>query len=143
MMEYLDIWLILKYRDFPWFAQESRNVCLGLATNGFNPLGNMSNSYSMWLVILIPYNLPAWRHTKENFLMMSLLIRGPNDNAEHIWEQRDCSIKGLGKARRIVDFVRMYDVSVGHGVMRGVCCLLWPCVKPVRMFVRSCMFAVG
>lgn len=29
------------------FAQEPRNVRLGLATDGFNPFGNMSNSYSV------------------------------------------------------------------------------------------------
>ena len=41
-----------------WFAEESRNVRLGLASDGFNPFGNMSTSYSMWLVVLMPYNLP-------------------------------------------------------------------------------------
>uniref|UniRef100_A0A2N9GD45 DUF4218 domain-containing protein n=1 Tax=Fagus sylvatica TaxID=28930 RepID=A0A2N9GD45_FAGSY len=44
----------------PEFALEPRNVRLGLATDGFNPFGNMNNSYSMWPVILIPYNLPPW-----------------------------------------------------------------------------------
>ena len=38
----------------PRFAFEPHNVRLGLATDGFNPFGNMNNSYSMWLVILIP-----------------------------------------------------------------------------------------
>ena len=39
-------------KEFPLFSQDSRNVRLGLATYGFNPFGNMSNSYSMWPVIL-------------------------------------------------------------------------------------------
>lgn len=60
----------------PEFAQDPRNVRLGLATDGFNPFGNMSNSYSMWPVILIPYNLPPWLAMKEPFFMLSLLIPG-------------------------------------------------------------------
>ncbi|XP_039146815.1 uncharacterized protein LOC120284059 [Dioscorea cayenensis subsp. rotundata] len=31
--------------EFPWFAEDCRNVHLGLATNGFNPFGNMSSTY--------------------------------------------------------------------------------------------------
>ena len=45
-------------RQYPTFAAEPRNVHLGLATDGFNPFDNMSNSYSMWPVILVPYNMP-------------------------------------------------------------------------------------
>ena len=43
---------------FPWFSQDPRNVRLGLATDGFNPFGTMSISYSMWPVVLVPYNMP-------------------------------------------------------------------------------------
>ncbi|XP_028051875.1 uncharacterized protein LOC114256424 [Camellia sinensis] len=63
---------------YPEFAQETRNVRLGLATDGFNPFGNMSTSYNMWPVILMPYNLPPWRCMKAPFFMMSLLIPGRN-----------------------------------------------------------------
>ena len=42
----------------PSFEQEPRNVRFNLASDGFNPFGNMSISYSMWPVVLIPYNLP-------------------------------------------------------------------------------------
>lgn len=59
------------------FAKEPRNVRLGLASDGFNPFGNMSNSYSMWPVLLVPYNLPSWLHIKESYSMMALLIPGP------------------------------------------------------------------
>ena len=45
-------------KEFPQFASEPRNVRLGLASDGFNPFGNMSTAYSMWPVVLIPYNLP-------------------------------------------------------------------------------------
>ena len=56
------------------FAIESCSVRLWLATNGFNPFGNMNNNYSMWPVILIPYNLPPWLVMKESYFMLSLLI---------------------------------------------------------------------
>ena len=64
-------------KQYPDFAKDSRNVRLGLATDGFNPFGNMSNSYSMWPVILVPYNLPAYKFMRKEFLILSLLIPGP------------------------------------------------------------------
>ncbi|XP_062099915.1 uncharacterized protein LOC133805775 [Humulus lupulus] len=63
-------------RQFPDFAKESRNVRLGFATDGFNPFGDLSNSYSMRPVLLMPYNMPPWRSMKREFLMMALLILG-------------------------------------------------------------------
>jgi len=59
------------------FAQDSRNVRLGLASDGFNPFGNMSTSYSIWPVVLVPYNLPSWRCMKDPYMIMSLLIPRP------------------------------------------------------------------
>ena len=41
-----------------WFAQEPHNVRLDLVTDGFNPFGNMRTTYSIWPIILFPYNLP-------------------------------------------------------------------------------------
>jgi len=32
----------------PEFVDDPQNVRLGLATNGFNPFGNMSTSHSIW-----------------------------------------------------------------------------------------------
>ncbi|GJR93484.1 hypothetical protein Tco_0265658 [Tanacetum coccineum] len=43
---------------YPNFAAEPRNVQLGLAADGFNPFGNLIQSYNMWPVILTTYNLP-------------------------------------------------------------------------------------
>ena len=64
-------------KEFPLFSQDSHNVRLDLETDGFNPFGNMSNSYSMWPIILYPYNFPPWKCIKKEFSMMSLLIQGP------------------------------------------------------------------
>jgi hypothetical protein len=63
---------------YPGFMQDPRNVRLGLATDGFNPFGNMHNSYSMWPVVLVQYNMPPWKCMKEPFMLMSLLIPGPH-----------------------------------------------------------------
>jgi hypothetical protein len=40
------------------FSSNSRNVRLGLTSNGFNYFDNMSISHSTWPVMLVPYNLP-------------------------------------------------------------------------------------
>ncbi|XP_012847795.1 PREDICTED: uncharacterized protein LOC105967723 [Erythranthe guttata] len=71
-------------KQYPWFAQDPRNVRLGLATDGFNPFGNMNNSYSIWPMILVPYNLPPWLCMKEPYFIMSLLIPGPKSPGRDI-----------------------------------------------------------
>jgi len=49
----------------------------GLATDGFNPFGNMNTTYSMWPVLVRVYNLPPWSCTNASNCYMSLLILGP------------------------------------------------------------------
>lgn len=49
-------------RKYEWFANDPRNIRLGLATDGFNPFGKMNATYSMWPVFLVPYNFPPWLH---------------------------------------------------------------------------------
>ncbi|KAL7234601.1 hypothetical protein ACSBR1_018104 [Camellia fascicularis] len=58
------------------FAKDPYNVRLGLASDSFNSFGNMSNSYSIWSVFLVPYNIPPWKCMKDPFFMMPLLIPG-------------------------------------------------------------------
>ena len=47
---------------------------LGLTNDGFSPFGNMSTSYNMWPVVLMPYNLPQWRCMKDPYMLLSLFI---------------------------------------------------------------------
>jgi hypothetical protein len=61
----------------PEFATDPRNLMLGLATDGFNPFGSMSNLYSMWPVLVTPYNLPPWACTEQSNCILSLVIPGP------------------------------------------------------------------
>ncbi|GKA06812.1 hypothetical protein Tco_0686036 [Tanacetum coccineum] len=69
---------------YPDFAKEPRNVRLGLAADGFNPFGNLSQTYSMWPVILTTYNLPPWLCMKESNFMLTLLIPGPKSPGKDI-----------------------------------------------------------
>ncbi|KAJ9538671.1 hypothetical protein OSB04_031404 [Centaurea solstitialis] len=62
---------------FPSFPKDPCNVRLGLATDGFNPFGNLSSSYSMWRVFVVPYNLPPWKCMKDPYMFMLLLIPCP------------------------------------------------------------------
>ena len=63
---------------FPDLAQDPRNVRLGLENDRFNPFGMMSLSYSMWSVLLIPYNMFPYRCMAEGSYMMMLFIPGPD-----------------------------------------------------------------
>jgi hypothetical protein len=69
---------------YPQFAFDPRNVRLGLASDGFNPFGNMSTNYSTWPVMLVPYNLPPWMSMKQTSIMLSLIIPGPSSPGMNI-----------------------------------------------------------
>jgi len=107
------------------FASDSRNVRLGLASDGFNPFGNMSTTYSIWPVILAVYNLPPWKCMKSPNLLLSLLISGPTspgnkidvylqplvDDLKELWNERDISI--------------MYGITMDYKRFYHVCKLIW------------------
>nr|GEV83450.1 hypothetical protein [Tanacetum cinerariifolium] len=59
------------------FVKEHRNVRLWLVADGFNLFRNLSQSYSMWPVILTTYNTPPWICMKESSFMLTLLIHSP------------------------------------------------------------------
>ena len=63
-------------RSFPDFASECRNVRLGLATDGFNPTGDMNNSYSIWPVIAFPLNLPPNMCMRTEYNFLTMLVPG-------------------------------------------------------------------
>ncbi|XP_019082497.1 PREDICTED: uncharacterized protein LOC109125373 [Camelina sativa] len=63
---------------YPEFANEARNVYLGLCTDGFNPFGKSGRKYSLWPVIVTPYNLPPALCMKREFLFLTILVPGPN-----------------------------------------------------------------
>jgi hypothetical protein len=56
------------------FANDIRNVQLGLALDGVNPFGDLSSCHSTWLMTLLNYNLPLWLVTKHYFIILALII---------------------------------------------------------------------
>ena len=62
--------------QFPSFSADPRNVRLGLSSDGFNPYGNQNSEHSIWLVVLIPYNLPPWMCMKQSSFILSMIIPG-------------------------------------------------------------------
>jgi len=61
--------------SYPAFANEIRNVRLGLCTDGFNPFSNLT--YSCWLVFITPYNLPPSMCMRREYIFLALIIPGP------------------------------------------------------------------
>ena len=106
--------------QFPWFSQDPRNVRQGLATDGFNPFGTMSISYSMWPVVLVPYNMPPWRCMKEMFFNFSLLIPRPQAPS------KDIDVYPLIEELKELWHVgvQTFDVSTGEN-FRMHACVLW------------------
>ncbi|XP_042973519.1 uncharacterized protein LOC122305193 [Carya illinoinensis] len=70
--------------EHSWFAHDARNVRLRMASDGFNPFNNMAKPYSIWPVILVPYNLPPWLCMKDQFFMTSLIIPRPKSPGNDI-----------------------------------------------------------
>jgi hypothetical protein len=68
----------------PPFSAESRNVRLGLCTDGFNPFGSFAAPYSCWPVILTVYNLPPGMCMRPEFMFLSMVIPGPSSPGRNI-----------------------------------------------------------
>ena len=60
----------------PFFKDENRNVRLSLATDGFNPFGELCSTYLVWPFFVINNNLPPWMSIKREHTMLAMIIRG-------------------------------------------------------------------
>jgi len=47
-------------------AENAKNIRLGFETDGFDPFGHMSNSYSMWPIFVVVYYMVPWLFMKES-----------------------------------------------------------------------------
>ncbi|XP_021733288.1 uncharacterized protein LOC110700108 [Chenopodium quinoa] len=82
--DYSEAWKHLD-KEYPTFSAETRNVRLGLASDGFNPFGGLRSDYSIWPVVVVVYNLPPWMCMKQPHTILSLLIpgkSGPENNID-------------------------------------------------------------
>ena len=107
---------------YPSFAYELRNVYLGLCTDGFNPFGKHGRQYSLWPVIVTPYNLPPSLCMRREFLFLSILVPGP----EHPKRALDVFLQPLIYELQMLweHGVQAFDVSCQQNfVMRAV--LMW------------------
>ena len=98
-------------KEFDWFPKDARNIKLGIATDGFNPFGNMSASYSMWPVFVIPYNFPPWMCMDQSNFMMSLLIPGKYQPGKDFHVFMQPLIKDMIK---LWDGVETFDACTGR-----------------------------
>ncbi|XP_023771634.2 uncharacterized protein LOC111920288 [Lactuca sativa] len=69
---------------FPAFAQETRNIRLGLCTDGFCPNSSYGSAYSCWPVFITVYNLPPWLSFKHEYMQIPLLIPGKKNPGQNI-----------------------------------------------------------
>jgi len=93
--------------EFTEFGGESRNLRLGVSTDGMSPFGSMSSQHSTWPVLICIYNLPPWLCMKRRYIMMSLLIQGPRQPGNDIDVYLAPLIEDLQKLWR--DGVRVWD----------------------------------
>jgi hypothetical protein len=106
----------------PWFATDARNVRLALATDGFNPFGIMSSNYSVWPVILIPYNTPPWVCMKQTSFILSMIIPGKKAPGNNIDVYLQPLIKELQELW--INGVDAYD-SFKHEMFKLHAALMW------------------
>ncbi|KAL9675020.1 hypothetical protein QQ045_003219 [Rhodiola kirilowii] len=65
--------------SYPKFDADSRNVRIGLCSDGFSPWGMSSKQYSCWPVMITPYNFPPWMCMKPRHMWLTVLIPGPSN----------------------------------------------------------------
>jgi len=106
----------------PHFSAESRNVHLGLCTDGFNPFGSFAAPYSSWPVILTVYNLSPGMCMRLEFMFLSMVIPGLSSSGRNI----DVCVRSLIDELKQMWSSRAltYDISRKHNfVMRAA--LMW------------------
>jgi hypothetical protein len=90
----------------PEFAQDARNVRIGLATDGFTPFGDNTTCYSCWPVFVVPYNLPLSLCMKYEFIFFCLIIPGP----DHLGPKLNVMLKPLiDELKELWNGVKAYD----------------------------------
>ncbi|KAL4360851.1 hypothetical protein GQ457_04G005670 [Hibiscus cannabinus] len=96
--------LAWKYFDqeHPTFSYETRNVRLGLCTDGFQPFGQSGQQYSLWPVIVTPYNLPPSMCMKDEFMFLTIIVPGPRNPKYNI----DVFLQPL-----IAELIHLWDVG--------------------------------
>ena len=108
---------------WPEFRDEPRSLRLGLATDGVNPFGVRSTSWSTWPVMIVNYNIPPWETTKKGNILLSLLIPGKHKvkNMDVYLEPLIDELQELWRGVRVMDFSK--PAAERHSTIKGI--LLW------------------
>ncbi|GKD42921.1 pyruvate kinase [Tanacetum coccineum] len=100
---------------YPDFAKEPRNIRLGLAADGINLFGNLSQAYNMWPVILTTYNMPLCYVVKESSFNANLLILAPKS----LWRDIDDYLRPImrtaGTIKKFGQFIKGVKLPDGFG----------------------------
>ncbi len=69
---------------WPEFERDPRHVRLGLASDGVSPhsLGGKGRPTSVWLVVIMNYNLPPWLFMKNLDTYLALVV----DELKTLWD---------------------------------------------------------
>ncbi|XP_039851410.1 uncharacterized protein LOC120709835 [Panicum virgatum] len=108
---------------FKSFADDPRSLRLGIATDGFNPFGQMSNSYSIWPVIVVPYNFPPWMCMDQSNYMLALLIpskKSPGKDFHVFMQPLIAYLIELWKGVKTYDAVEGKDFSLRAAILWGI-----------------------
>ena len=108
------------------FEADYRNVHLAMCADGLNPFGQKRSTHSLCPVLLLNYNIPPWLTIKKFFIMLALLMPGPEAvTSEHM----DVYMAPLIEELRELwtDGVRCHDAARWRGEARFTlrAILLW------------------
>ena len=142
------------------FAEEPRNIRFGLATDGFNPFKNIRTSYSIWPIMLIPYNLPPWICMKESNFILSVLVPGRKapgkemdiymqltlDDLQELWKPGVWTYDVVLGRKFVLHAALLWTISdwQGKGILSGeslnTCshCLLNTCSRYLKHGKKTC-----
>jgi hypothetical protein len=108
---------------FKSFADDPRNLRLSIGTDGFNPFVQMSNTYSIWPVIVVPYNFPPWMCMDQSNYMLALLIPGKKSLGKDLHVYMQPLIKDmiqLWKGVQTYDVVQGKEFSQHAAILWGI-----------------------
>ncbi|XP_010495582.1 PREDICTED: uncharacterized protein LOC104772695 [Camelina sativa] len=110
---------------YPTFAAEKRNLRLGLSTDGFNPFNMKNSRYNSWPVLLVNYNMAPDLCMKEENIMLSLLIPGPDqpcnsidvyleplvEDLNHLWSKGKITYDAFSKTTFTLRAMLLWTIS--------------------------------
>jgi hypothetical protein len=108
---------------FKSFADDPCSLRLGIGSDGFNPFGQMINTYSIWIVIVVPHNFPPWMCMDQSNYMLALLILGKISPSKDLHVYMQPLIKDmiqLWEGVQTYDAVQGKEFSLHAAILWGI-----------------------